>query len=56
MELRKGVPIEPSDIEKELVTPTGAAKDVRQFGFDISAHDVSYAAGDSLGVYVTNSG
>ena len=28
---------------------------MRQFGFDISAHDVSYAAGDSLGVYVTNS-
>ncbi len=38
-----------------LLTPSGAAKEVRQFGFDISAHDVSYAAGDSLGVYVRNS-
>ncbi len=37
------------------LTPTGTAKDVRQFGFDISAHEVSYSAGDSLGVYVTNS-
>ena len=38
-----------------LLTPSGAAKEVRQFGFDISAYDVSYAAGDSLGVYVRNS-
>ncbi|MEW5812986.1 MAG: bifunctional nitrate reductase/sulfite reductase flavoprotein subunit alpha [Actinomycetota bacterium] len=37
------------------LTPLDAAKEVRQFGFDISAHDVSYAAGDSLGVYVRNS-
>ena len=26
-----------------------SAKEVRQFGFDISEHDVSYSAGDSLG-------
>jgi sulfite reductase (NADPH) flavoprotein alpha-component len=32
-----------------------SAKEVRQFGFDISAHEVSYAAGDSLGVYAVNS-
>lgn len=32
-----------------------SAKEVRQFGFDISSHDVSYSAGDSLGVYATNS-
>ncbi|AFM17894.1 sulfite reductase, alpha subunit (flavoprotein) [Mycolicibacterium chubuense NBB4] len=38
------------------LTPAGSAKDVRQLGFDISEHDVSYAAGDSLGVYVVNSG
>lgn len=31
-----------------------SAKEVRQFGFDISEHDVSYTAGDSLGVYATN--
>ncbi|WP_197416159.1 bifunctional nitrate reductase/sulfite reductase flavoprotein subunit alpha [Mycobacterium sp. GA-1199] len=29
-------------------------KEVRQFGFDISEHDVTYAAGDSLGVCATN--
>ena len=32
----------------------GSRKEVRQFGFDISEHDVTYAAGDSLGVYATN--
>ncbi|MGE0220816.1 molybdopterin-dependent oxidoreductase [Mycolicibacterium sp.] len=37
------------------LTPAGAAKDVRQLGFDISAHDATYSAGDSLGVYVRNS-
>ncbi|KGI68727.1 bifunctional nitrate reductase/sulfite reductase flavoprotein subunit alpha [Mycolicibacterium rufum] len=37
------------------LTPADAAKEVRQFGFDLSAHDVSYAAGDSLGVFVANS-
>jgi sulfite reductase (NADPH) flavoprotein alpha-component len=37
------------------LTPVSAAKDVRQFGFDISCYDVSYAAGDALGVYVRNS-
>ncbi|MET0703530.1 MAG: bifunctional nitrate reductase/sulfite reductase flavoprotein subunit alpha [Mycobacterium sp.] len=36
------------------LTPVTAAKEVRQFGFDISAHQVTYAAGDSLGVYATN--
>jgi sulfite reductase (NADPH) flavoprotein alpha-component len=37
------------------LTPVGAAKDVRQFGVDISGHDVDYAVGDSLGVIVANS-
>ncbi len=37
-----------------LLTPRTAAKEVRQFGFDISEHDVSYAVGDALGVYVHN--
>jgi sulfite reductase (NADPH) flavoprotein alpha-component len=37
-----------------LLTPRTAAKEVRQFGFDISEHDVAYSVGDSLGVYVTN--
>ncbi|MCG5431573.1 bifunctional nitrate reductase/sulfite reductase flavoprotein subunit alpha [Mycobacterium sp. MYCO198283] len=38
-----------------LLTPPTAAKEVRQFGFDISEHDVSYAVGDSLGVHAVNS-
>ncbi|MCV7357810.1 bifunctional nitrate reductase/sulfite reductase flavoprotein subunit alpha [Mycolicibacterium fluoranthenivorans] len=41
------------------LTPESARKEVRQFGFDISEHvaehGTSYAAGDSLGVFVTNS-
>ncbi len=32
-----------------------SGKEVRQFGFDISEREVSYSAGDSLGVYATNS-
>jgi sulfite reductase (NADPH) flavoprotein alpha-component len=31
-----------------------SAKEVRQFGFDISEYDVDYSVGDSLGVYATN--
>ncbi|MGE2713753.1 molybdopterin-dependent oxidoreductase [Mycolicibacterium litorale] len=38
-----------------LLTPAQSRKEVRHFGFDISEYDVSYAAGDSLGVYATNS-
>jgi sulfite reductase (NADPH) flavoprotein alpha-component len=37
-----------------VLSGAGSVKEVRQFGFDISAHDVSYAAGDSLGVYARN--
>ena len=36
-----------------LTAPT-SRKEVRQFGFDISQYDISYSAGDSLGVYATN--
>jgi sulfite reductase alpha subunit-like flavoprotein len=36
-----------------LTAPT-SRKEVRQFGFDISECDVSYAVGDSMGVYATN--
>ncbi len=36
------------------LTPAGSAKEVRQFGFDISQYDVTYSAGDSLGVYAAN--
>ncbi|MFS0898145.1 molybdopterin-dependent oxidoreductase [Mycolicibacterium litorale] len=38
-----------------LLTPAHSRKEVRHFGFDISEYDVTYAAGDSLGVYATNS-
>lgn len=37
------------------LTPDGAAKEVRQFGFDISGQDLTYSVGDSLGVWVVNS-
>ena len=37
-----------------LLSSPSARKEVRQFGFDISEFDVSYAAGDSLGVFPTN--
>lgn len=37
------------------LTPSSSVKEVRQIGFDLGAHEVTYAAGDSLGVYVTNS-
>ena len=36
-----------------LTAPT-SRKEVRQFGFDISQYDISYSAGDSLGVYASN--
>ena len=37
-----------------VLTAPSSPKEVRQFGFDISEYDVSYAAGDSLGVFPTN--
>lgn len=37
-----------------LLTPAGAAKEVRQFGFDVSEHGVGYAVGDALGIYAVN--
>ncbi|MBO0676339.1 bifunctional nitrate reductase/sulfite reductase flavoprotein subunit alpha [Mycolicibacterium sp. S2-37] len=36
-----------------LSAPT-SSKEVRQFGFDISEHAVSYSVGDSLGVFARN--
>lgn len=37
------------------LTPTSAVKEVRQFGFDIADHGVSYDVGDALGVHAANS-
>ncbi|MGV0791008.1 molybdopterin-dependent oxidoreductase [Mycolicibacterium sp. XJ1819] len=37
-----------------LLTAPDARKEVRQFGFDLSEHEVSYAVGDCLGVYAAN--
>ena len=37
-----------------VLTAPSSRKEVRQFGFDISEYEVSYAVGDSLGVYATN--
>jgi sulfite reductase (NADPH) flavoprotein alpha-component len=37
-----------------VLTAPMSRKEVRQFGFDISEYAVSYAVGDSLGVYATN--
>ncbi|WP_243075039.1 bifunctional nitrate reductase/sulfite reductase flavoprotein subunit alpha [Microbacterium sp. SS28] len=47
-------------VRAELVTNTllsgaGSAKEVRQFGFDLSHAGVTYEAGDSLGVVAVNS-
>ncbi len=36
------------------LTPVSAAKEVREFGFDISEHGVGYSVGDSLGVMPIN--
>ncbi|MDR3662088.1 MAG: molybdopterin dinucleotide binding domain-containing protein, partial [Mycobacterium sp.] len=40
---------------RNTVLTTGGAKEVRQIGFDLSGHDVSYGVGDALGVVVANS-
>ncbi|MGE2688784.1 molybdopterin-dependent oxidoreductase [Mycolicibacterium pulveris] len=41
-------------VRNTLLTAPTSRKEVRQFGFDISAHEVSYATGDSLGVFAEN--
>lgn len=53
-EFTRAKPILASLRQNVLLTAPGSAKEVRQFGFDISDYDVSYAAGGSLGVYATN--
>jgi NADPH-dependent sulfite reductase flavoprotein alpha-component len=50
----RGCPVAVPLSRNTVLTGPGSAKEVRQFGFDISTHDVTYAVGDSLGVYPTN--
>jgi sulfite reductase (NADPH) flavoprotein alpha-component len=38
-----------------VLTAEMSPKEVRHLGFDISEHDTTYAVGDALGVYATNS-
>ncbi len=47
-------PIAVSLSRNVALTPPAADKEVRQFAFDISEHAVTYAVGDSLGVYASN--
>jgi NADPH-dependent sulfite reductase flavoprotein alpha-component len=53
-EFTRAKPILATLTRNEMLTAPGSAKEVRQLGFDISDYDVSYAAGDSLGVYAAN--
>ncbi|MBJ8348611.1 bifunctional nitrate reductase/sulfite reductase flavoprotein subunit alpha [Antrihabitans sp. YC2-6] len=47
-------PVQARLARNEVLTGAGSAKEVRQFGFDISEFGVSYDAGDALGVYPVN--
>lgn len=57
--LTRNAPVPAPLCRNTRLTPLSAAKEVRQFGFDISEHvaehGLSYGVGDSLGVFVTNS-
>ena len=53
-EFTRAKPILAALSRNQLLTGPASAKEVRQFGFDIADHAVSYSAGDSLGVYATN--
>jgi len=50
----RACPVEVPLSRNVLLTAPGSRKEVRQFGFDISGHELDYAVGDSLGVYATN--
>ncbi|MGF6888967.1 sulfite reductase (NADPH) flavoprotein alpha-component [Nocardia sp. GAS34] len=41
-------------VRNELLSRPGAAKEVRQFGFDLRDAEATYEAGDSLGVWPSN--
>jgi len=44
----------PVPLRRNTLLTRGGAKEVRQIGFDLSGHDVSYGVGDALGVVVAN--
>ncbi|MFH8250102.1 molybdopterin-dependent oxidoreductase [Microbacterium sp. B2969] len=48
-------PVRARLVTNRLLSGAGSAKEVRQFGFDLSHAGVSYEAGDSLGVVAPNS-
>ena len=50
----RGNPVLASLVTNRLLSGAGSAKEVRQFGFDISHAGVTYEAGDSLGVVCAN--
>ena len=56
--LTRGNPLSAPVSRNIRLTPVAAAKEVRHIGFDttehVTEHGVSYAAGDSLGVFVDN--
>jgi len=41
-------------VRNTLLSAPSSSKEVRQFGFDISEHGVTYSVGDSLGVFARN--
>lgn len=47
-------PVRASLVTNTLLSGKGSAKEVRQFGFDLSHAGVAYEAGDSLGVVARN--
>lgn len=47
-------PVRASLVTNSLLSGEGSAKEVRQFGFDLSHTGVQYEAGDSLGVVCAN--
>jgi sulfite reductase (NADPH) flavoprotein alpha-component len=53
-EFTRARPILATLARNTVLSAATSQKEVRQFGFDISDYAVSYAAGDSLGVYASN--
>ncbi len=50
----KASPVPALLVANELLSRSGSQKEVRRLGFDISGAGVTYAAGDSLGVFCAN--